>query len=109
MDPLSQLREELRAFAVEREWGQFHTPKNLAMALAAEAGELLEQFQWLTPEQSDALEAPRRAAVRDEIADVFIYLVQLSDRLDIDLWAATREKMVRNAVKYPPERRGRPK
>jgi NTP pyrophosphatase (non-canonical NTP hydrolase) len=109
MDPLNRLREELRAFAAVREWGPFHTPKNLAMALAGEAGELLEQFQWLTPEQSMTLEASRHAAVRDEIADVFIYLVQLCDRLGIDLWEATREKMARNAVKYPPERRGQPK
>lgn len=101
MDPLESLRMRVRAFAAERDWEQFHTPKNLAMALAAEAGELLEQFQWLTAEESDQLDAPRRAAVSAELADVFIYLVRLCDRLEVDLWSAASAKLEENAAKYP--------
>ncbi len=101
MDHLEQLRLDLRAFAAERDWGQFHTPKNLAMALAAEAGELLEQFQWLTPEQSAQLDDARRAAVRDELADVLLYLVMLADRVGVDLAQAALEKIRRNAGRYP--------
>jgi len=104
MDQLTQLRTELRAFVAERDWQQFHTPKNLAMALAGEAGELLAEFQWLTAEQSSALEASKRAQVTAELADVFIYLVMLADRLDVDLWSAARAKMAHNADKYPVER-----
>jgi dCTP diphosphatase len=101
MDTLHELREAQRTFAAERDWDQFHTPKNLAMALAAEAGELLEPFQWLTPEQSANPDATTRAAVREEIADVLLYLVRLADTLDIDLAVAAREKLARNAQKYP--------
>lgn len=104
MDQLEQLRRDLRAFADERDWGQFHTPKNLAMALAAEAGELLEQFQWLTPGQSADLDDARRAAVRDELADVLLYLVMLADRTGVDLAGAAREKIARNALRYPADR-----
>jgi len=109
VEELDQLRQDLRAFAAERDWDQFHTPKNLAMALTAEAGELLEQFQWLTPEQSAALEPERLEAVRAELADVLLYLVRLADRLDIDLGSAARAKLGANARKYPAARvRGRP-
>ncbi len=104
MDQIEQLRRDLRAFAEERDWGQFHTPKNLAMALAAEAGELLEQFQWLTPEQSTQLDDARRAAVGDELADVLLYLVMLADRTGVDLGRAAREKIARNALRYPADR-----
>lgn len=108
MDPLEDLRVRLRAFAAERDWEQFHTPKNLVMALAAESGELLEQFQWLTPEQSVQLDARRRDAVSAELADVFIYLVRLADRLDVDLWSAARAKLARNEARYPAQKvRGR--
>lgn len=101
VDQLERIREEVRAFASERDWLQFHTPKNLAMALAAEAGELLEQFQWLTAEQSAHLDEPRAAAVRAEMADVLLYLVMLADRLGVDLAQAARDKIARNALKYP--------
>ncbi len=98
---LEDLREALRAFAKERDWGQYHSPKNLAMALSAEVGELLEVFQWLTEEESRSLTPEARAAATGEIADVLIYLVQLSTQLDIDPLAAARDKMKVNAKKYP--------
>lgn len=95
------LREALRRFSDERDWAQFHTPKNLAMALSVEAAELLEQFQWLTAEQSQALDADALARVREEMADVLLYLVRLADRLNVDLLAAARDKIALNAQKYP--------
>jgi NTP pyrophosphatase (non-canonical NTP hydrolase) len=101
---LESLREQLRAFAAERDWEQFHTPKNLAMALSAEAGELLEIFQWLTEAQSRTLAPETHAAAGDEIADVLLYLVRLSDTLGIDPVAAARRKLVTNAAKYPADK-----
>jgi len=98
---LDELREQLRAFAAERDWGQFHSPKNLAMALSAEAGELLEVFQWLTEAQSRRLSPDVHAAASEEIADVLLYLIRLSDELGIDLIAAARRKLLANAEKYP--------
>jgi dCTP diphosphatase len=98
---LADLRDALRRFAAARDWEQFHTPKNLAMALAVEASELLEQFQWLTPAQSARLDAKRRRAVEDEIADVLLYLTRLADVLDVDPIAAARRKIRINARKYP--------
>jgi NTP pyrophosphatase (non-canonical NTP hydrolase) len=103
-DPLRELRDELRAFAAERDWDQFHSPRNLATALAVEAAELLEPFQWLTDEQSRALPPETRAAVEEELADVLLYLVRLADKLDVDLAAAARAKLVRNGEKYPVEK-----
>ncbi len=101
MSELTDLRDELRAFAVERDWDQFHSPKNLASALTVEAAELLEPFQWLTEEQSSSLTDKQRCAVMDELADVQIYLIRLADKLDVDLVQAVRTKMVRNAERYP--------
>jgi NTP pyrophosphatase (non-canonical NTP hydrolase) len=103
-DSLLRLRDALRAFAAERDWDQFHTPKNLATALSVEAAELLEPFQWLTDEQSRQLSAQARAAVEQEMADVLLYLVRLADKLDVDLGAAARAKIARNAEKYPVDR-----
>lgn len=100
-DSLTQLRERLRQFAAERDWAQFHTPKNLAASVAIEAAEILEHFQWLTPEQSAALPQAQRAAVAHEIADVLLYLVRLADILGIDPVEAAYEKIVINARKYP--------
>lgn len=100
---LDDVRDALRIFAAEREWQQFHTPKNLASALAVEAAELLEPFQWLQSGADEELDPAMRAAIRDEMADVLTYLVMLADRLDVDLLAATQEKMQRNAQKYPIE------
>jgi dCTP diphosphatase len=101
MTELESLREDLRDFAQARDWGPFHSPKNLAMALSAEAGELLEVFQWLTEEQSRSLDPKAQAAVSDEIADVLLYLVRLGDQLGIDPAAAARRKLIENAQKYP--------
>jgi NTP pyrophosphatase (non-canonical NTP hydrolase) len=98
---MDEIVERLRRFTAERDWGQFHTPKNLAMALNVEAGELLELFQWLTPEQSAEPEADVREQIADELADVFVYCLLMSDKLDIDLLAATRAKMAKNEAKYP--------
>jgi NTP pyrophosphatase (non-canonical NTP hydrolase) len=95
------LKLALREFAAERDWGQFHSPKNLAAALSVEAGELLEHFQWLTEDQSRSLGDDKRSAISQELADVFIYLVQLSDHMGIDLLEAAREKIEANARKYP--------
>jgi len=99
---LDALRLRIRVFAAEREWQPYHTPKNLAMALIVEAAELVEQFQWLTPEQSSALSNEQLEAVRHEVADVLIYLTRLADLLDIDLLTAASAKMEINARKYPP-------
>lgn len=101
---LQDLRDRLRVFAAEREWEPFHTPKNLAMALSVEAAELLEHFQWLTPEASTRLDPETRALVREELADVLLYLVRLADRLEVDLIDAAHDKMRLNALKYPVER-----
>jgi NTP pyrophosphatase (non-canonical NTP hydrolase) len=101
---LDELRARVRAFAEARAWERYHTPKNLATALAVEAAELLEPFQWLTPEESAALDDARREAVRQEIADVLIYLTRLADLLDIDLLAAAADKLALNARKYPLEK-----
>jgi dCTP diphosphatase len=100
-DALTALRDRLRAFAAARDWDQFHSPKNLAMALIAEAAELVEHFQWLTEAQSAALPPAKKAEVADELADVLIYLVRIADRLDLDLLAAAAAKMDRNEAKYP--------
>jgi dCTP diphosphatase len=101
---LTQLRETLRQFAAERDWDQFHSPKNLAAALSVEAAELLECFQWLTEEQSRQLTPQQRQQVREEMADVLNYLVRLADKLDVDLLAAAREKIAKNALKYPADK-----
>lgn len=98
---LTQLRDALREFAAARDWQPFHTPKNLAMAMIVEAAELVEHFQWLTPEQSRSLAPEKLAEVRDEVADTLIYLVELADVLGIDPIAAARDKIVKNAIKYP--------
>ena len=98
---LATLRDALRAFCAARDWHRFHTPKNLVMALSVEAAELVEHFQWATPEESQNLTAEQRAEVADEIADVLIYLTELADVLGIDPITAAREKIVKNAVKYP--------
>jgi NTP pyrophosphatase (non-canonical NTP hydrolase) len=99
--PLQALREALRRFAAERDWEPYHTPKNLAMALSVEAGELLEHFQWLTAEESGQLTDEQKAQVSQEMADVFLYLMRRSDRLGVDLVASASEKLAINAKKYP--------
>ena len=101
---LEELRNRLRDFSAARDWEQFHSPKNLAMALSAEAGELLEIFQWLTEEQSRDLDANAKARASEEIADVLLYLVRLGDQLGIDIVAAARDKLAVNEKKYPAEK-----
>jgi NTP pyrophosphatase (non-canonical NTP hydrolase) len=91
----------IRAFNAERDWEQYHNPKNLAMALVVEAGELAEHFQWLTLEQSEALTDTQQAKVKEEIGDVLLYLVNIADKLGIDPLEAAREKLEENRRKYP--------
>jgi len=98
---LKKFQKEFRDFVAERDWDQFHTPKNLAMALAGEVGELLEHFQWLTAEQSAELPDDTREKVEQEIADAQIYLAALADRLGIEIGPAVAAKMALNAKKYP--------
>ncbi len=98
---IDDLQKRLREFAAERDWEQFHTPKNLAMALTVEAGELQEIFQWLTTEQSQQLDDKQRQHTAEELADVLLYLCRLADVLGIDLADAAYAKLVRNAEKYP--------
>ena len=98
----------LRQFAAQRDWAPFHSPKNLASALIVEAAELLEHFQWMTEAQSAQPPAAQRAEIAAEAADVFLYLLQLCDQLDIDLVAAAKDKMLRNALKYPVPSTGAP-
>ncbi len=101
---LITLRDELREFAREREWEPFHTPKNLAMALIVEAAELVEHFQWLSPEQSAALDEKALDEVAQEMADIQIYLARLADVLGVDLMDAAYRKLTINAEKYPVEK-----
>ncbi len=104
MSELKRLRDDLRRFAAERDWDQYHSPKNLAIALSVEAAELLEPFQWLSEPDSACLPSSDRARVEEEMADVLLYLVRLADKLDVDLVATAKRKMQGNAVKYPVER-----
>jgi NTP pyrophosphatase (non-canonical NTP hydrolase) len=95
------LQHRLRRFAAERDWQPFQTPKNLAMAMTVEAAELLEIFQWLTPEQSLALDEPQRTHLGEELSDVLLYLLQIADHAKVDLEAAVERKLALNAVKHP--------
>ena len=104
MTDLQSLRDQLRTFAAERDWDQFHSPKNLAAALAVEASELLEHFQWLTEAQSQQLPQETLGEVRAEVADVLLYLIRISDKLGIDLVEAAKAKILLNAEKYPVEK-----
>ena len=103
-DTLDALSRRLLDFARERDWEQFHSPKNLSMALAGEAGELLEHFQWLSEAQSSHLDDARKEAVALEMADILIYLLRLAERLDIDLVDAAYRKVAINEQRYPAER-----
>jgi len=101
---LTPLRDALRKFAADRDWDQFHSPKNLASALSVEAAELLERFQWLTEDQSRRLPPEELRKVREEMADVLNYLVRLADKLDVNLLDAARDKIALNEQKYPVEK-----
>jgi len=100
-DALASLRENLRRFAIERDWDQYHSPKNLAAALCVEAAELLEHFQWRTDDESKSLPSEQLTKVREEIADVLLCLVRLADKLNVDLLDAAAKKIAVNARKYP--------
>jgi dCTP diphosphatase len=100
-DSLTELRDRIRQFSGERDWDQFHTPKNLAMALSVEVAELVEHFQWLATGADAELDDARRTGIRHELADVLVYLIQLADKCQVDLREAVLEKMVLNAAKYP--------
>ncbi len=103
-DSLEQLRRQLAGFAEERDWQQFHSPKNLSMALIAEAAELVEHFQWLSEAQSHNLDETKHAQVRLELADILIYLVRTADQLNIDLIRAANDKIAINRKRYPVEK-----
>lgn len=98
---LLMLRDRLRVFADERDWNQFHSPKNLSMALMVEVAELMEHFQWLSEAQSGNLAADKKSAVKDELADILLYLVRISDKLGVDLLEAALLKIAKNSEKYP--------
>src|SRR5438445_9613376 len=100
-DAFSTLRDALRHFAADRDWDQYHSPKNLAAALCVEAAELLEHFQWLSEDASKVLSSEQLAKVSEEMADVFLYLVRLSDKLGVSLFDAARRKIDLNDRKYP--------
>ncbi|MEJ2425033.1 MAG: nucleotide pyrophosphohydrolase [Candidatus Thiodiazotropha sp.] len=103
-DSLKNLNQRLKAFAQARDWEQFHTPKNLAMAMIAECAELVEHFQWLTPEQSMDLPEEKRDEVALEMADILIYLIRCAERLDIDLIDAVERKVAINESRYPADK-----
>lgn len=100
-DSIEQLQSGIRRFAEDRDWQPFHTPKNLVMALTVEAAELMEHFQWATPEQSQSPDPVKLAEIGEEMSDVLIYLVRLADVLELDLLAAARAKLIHNGQKYP--------
>lgn len=103
-EDIKKLTEELRKFTKDRDWDQFHSPKNLSMALSVEASELVEKFQWLTEQQSYELSDKKKKEVEEEIGDILIYLVRIADQLDMDLIKAATQKLKQNAEKYPPEK-----
>jgi NTP pyrophosphatase (non-canonical NTP hydrolase) len=103
-DSLNELKQKLEDFVAERDWAQFHSPKNLAMAMIVEAAELVEHFQWNTEAESHELSAEKREQVGHELADTFVYLLRISQVLNIDLIEAANKKIALNAVKYPVEK-----
>jgi NTP pyrophosphatase (non-canonical NTP hydrolase) len=104
MRELDELKQRLRKFAQERDWDQFHSPKNLSMALSVEVAELVEHFQWLTEDKSQQLDEKTLAEVADEIADVQVYLLRLADKLDVDILDAVDKKIKKNEAKYPADK-----
>lgn len=98
---LDSIRKRLREFAQDRDWSQFHSPKNLVMALVGEVGELVEEFQWLTEDESRRLSEDRKARVQEEVADVQTYLIMIAEKLEIDLLSAVDQKISQNEAKYP--------
>ncbi len=103
---IKKLSDDLKEFAIRRNWEQFHTPKNISMALIAETAELIEHFQWITPEESMNIKGDKLKDISYEMADIFIYLLRMAERLDIDLVKSTREKMVINEERFPDKIKG---
>jgi dCTP diphosphatase len=103
-DSLAELKQKLQAFVDARDWAQFHSPKNLAMAMIVEAAELVEHFQWDTLEESHQLTPEKREKVSHELADTFVYLLRISQVLDIDLIEAANQKIELNGKKYPADK-----
>lgn len=103
-DGLERLKHRLRKFAADRDWDQFHSPKNLSMALIAEAAELVEHFQWLSEAQSAQLSAEKLQDVETELADILVYLIRMADKLGVDLISAAERKIEINERKYPADR-----
>ena len=101
MDRQARLKKRIEAFARDRKWGKYHTPKNLAMAMVKEAAEVVEIFQWLTPAQAAKLTSAQRAHLSEELADTFVYLTKIADHFGIDLIDAALAKMDKNELKYP--------
>ena len=104
MKDINEIKLALRQFAAERDWDQFHSPKNLVMALSVEVSELMEHFQWLTEQQSASLDFETRIKVEEEIADVQLYLIRLADKLDIDILSAVDRKFTKNEENYPADK-----
>lgn len=103
-DSLELLKLAMRQFAEEREWDQFHSPKNLSMALAGETAELLDCFRWLTEDASYQLDDEQMLAVKEEMADVLLFTIRLADKLNVDLFTAAKDKIAKNEQRYPAER-----
>jgi len=101
MDKLEKLKKQIQEFAKDRDWDQFHSPKNLSMALSVETAEIVEHFQWLTEEQSKELSEEKLCLIENELADTFIYLIRLADKLDVDLFEVAQKKIEINKQKYP--------
>jgi NTP pyrophosphatase (non-canonical NTP hydrolase) len=101
MEKLEKLKMQIQEFAKDRDWDQFHSPKNLSMALSVEAAEIVEHFQWLTEEQSEELSEEKLGLIENELADTFIYLIRLADKLDVDLFEVAQKKIEINKQKYP--------
>ena len=99
---IKTIQKQLSDFADERDWNQFHNPKNLAMALSVEASELVEIFQWLTPDQAESImESSKNEHVKEEMADIMIYLIRMADKLNVDLEKAVADKVLKNSKKHP--------
>lgn len=104
MNDINEIKLALRQFAAERDWDQFHSPKNLVMALSVEVAELMEHFQWLTEQQSSSLDVETKIKIEDEVADIQLYLIRLVDKLDIDIISAVNRKFKKNEEKYPADK-----
>lgn len=101
IDSLSLIQQQLIEFSKQRNWERFHSPKNLTMALSVEVAELMEHFQWMTEEESRTVQGKKLGEIKDEVADVLLYLLQICNQLNIDPTEAAQKKLIKNAAKYP--------